>query len=126
MLAIDLPYNRESASEGLLAAHRNQLETDMPIDSRRSRWHITARVVLATFGGYLFANSLSLFIVFALPVSRLSAIITMTFLTFLLWTAASMWVFSTDRIRSATIGLLGSSVVFAAGAILLYSPGDGL
>ncbi|MEM0953089.1 MAG: hypothetical protein AAGI24_03010 [Pseudomonadota bacterium] len=93
----------------------------MGIDSKRSRWHITGRVLLGTFGGYLFANSVALFLVFALPMERLHAIITMTFLSFLLWTVAILWVFSVDKVRSVAIGMMGSTVLCGAGAIVLYS-----
>lgn len=92
----------------------------MGIKSKRSRWHITGRTLVAIFIGYLFANSLALFLVFALPMDRLHGVILGTLLTFVFWLVAIMWVFSVDRMRTASLSLTLSTVAFGAAAWGLY------
>ncbi|MCY4123205.1 MAG: DUF3649 domain-containing protein [Acidobacteria bacterium] len=92
----------------------------MPIRSRRSRWHIAGRVLVGTFLGYLLANTLGLFLVFALPMDRLTGVAFGTILSFLIWGVVVMWVFSTKRLRTVTLSLLAAISLTGAAAWGLY------
>ncbi|MEM1144326.1 MAG: DUF3649 domain-containing protein [Pseudomonadota bacterium] len=90
------------------------------LKSGRTRWHITARVALATIGGYLFANAIALVLVFSLPIDRLHGVVLGTLLTFPIWVGAVMWVFSAERLLPVTCKLLGSSVLMLGASASLY------
>ena len=92
----------------------------MAIKSRRSRWHIAGRVLVGTLLGYVLANTLGLFLVFALPMDRLSGVAFGTVLSFLIWGAVIMWVFSTKRLRTVTLSLLAAISLTGAAAWGLY------
>ncbi|MEM1154259.1 MAG: DUF3649 domain-containing protein [Pseudomonadota bacterium] len=92
----------------------------MGIKSNRTRWHITWRTLVAIFLGYLFANSVSMLLMFILPLDRLHGVVLGTLLTFVFWTAAVMWVFSVDRMRAAAVPMLICTVIFSAAAWRLY------
>ena len=90
------------------------------IKSRHSRWHIAARVLVATFLGYLLANSLGLFLVFALPMDRLTGVAFGTVLSFPIWGAVVMWVFAAKRLRTVTLSLVAAISLTGAAAWGLY------
>ena len=92
----------------------------MPIKSRRSRWHVTARVLVGVFLGYLLANSLGLFLVFALPMDRLTGVAFGTVSIFLVWGAVIMWVFAAKRLWTVTLSLVTAVSLTGAAAWGLY------
>lgn len=94
--------------------------TEAQIESRRRRWQIAGRVLVATFLGYLLANSLGLFLVFALPMDRLTGVAFGTILSFLVWGGVVMWVFAAKRLRSVTLSLAAAISLTGAAAWGLY------
>ena len=90
------------------------------VKSRRSRWHITARLLVATLLGYLLANSLGLFLVLALPMDRLTGVAFGTVLSFPIWGAVIMWVFAAERLRTVTLSLAAAISLTGAAAWGLY------
>ena len=94
--------------------------SEAQIESRRRRWQVAARVLVATFLGYLFANSLGLFLVFALPMDRLTGVAFGTVLSFVIWGAVVMWVFAAKRLRAVALGLVAAISLTGAAAWGLY------
>ncbi|MEM1190025.1 MAG: DUF3649 domain-containing protein [Pseudomonadota bacterium] len=90
------------------------------LQSGRSAWHITARVMLAMIGGYVFANGLALLLVFSLPLDRFHGVVLGTLLTFPFWVAAIMWVFSAEKLAPVAIKLLGVSAATIGASVALY------
>lgn len=88
--------------------------------SKVSRWHVIWRTVTAIFLGYLTANTVGLFAVFAIPMDRLTAVATWTILSFALWAACIMYVFAAKRLRVAALSLLAISVVSGGAAYGLF------
>ena len=94
--------------------------TEAQIENRRRRWQVAARVLVATFLGYLLANSLGLFLVFALPMDRLTGVAFGTVLSFAIWGAVIMWVFAAKRLRTVTLSLVAAISLTGAAAWGLY------
>ncbi|MEM7217302.1 MAG: iron transporter [Pseudomonadota bacterium] len=88
--------------------------------SRHSRWTIAGRAATAILLGYVFANSAGLLLALALPVDRITGVLTGTIASFLLWGAAIMWAFSVTKTRTALLGLSSSITLCAGGAYGLY------
>ncbi|MEM6512756.1 MAG: DUF3649 domain-containing protein [Pseudomonadota bacterium] len=83
------------------------------------RWHITSRVVAAAILGYILSNTASVFLGLALPGDKIEGVATAILLSFALFTAIIMWVFSVKRLSTVWFGLLGAILFTAAGSWLL-------
>ncbi|MYN64754.1 MAG: DUF3649 domain-containing protein [Acidobacteria bacterium] len=94
--------------------------TRAQVENRRRRWQVAARVLVATFLGYLLSNSLGLFLVFALPMDRLTGVAFGTVLSFVIWGAVIMWVFGAKRLRTVTLSLAAAISLTGAAAWGLY------
>lgn len=83
------------------------------LEKARHGGPMLSRVVAALIGGYALA-ALTSVAAAALPMSRTEAVLTGTLSSFVVYTAAVIWVFA---VRSATRAWAG--LVFAAGPLLL-------
>ena len=92
----------------------------MALNSHRSRWHVAGRVLVAALLGYVLANTLGLFLAFALPVDRLSGVIIGTLATFVIWASVVIWVFASGRLRTVVASLLAAIVLTGGAAWGLY------
>ena len=87
------------------------------------RWAITARVILAFFGGFWATSAVGA--LFALLLKRsdvmplAQAVHIMTLAGFLLWCALAMWAFYAPRLSRVTTRMLGSAVLLTGAVFLL-------
>ncbi|MEM8996879.1 MAG: DUF3649 domain-containing protein [Acidobacteriota bacterium] len=86
-----------------------------------SRWHVASRVIAAAIPGFLLTNTAAIFLTFLLPGDKLTAVATATVLSFLLYTAIILWIFSARRLRTVWLGLLAALVVTGVGSWLMYT-----
>ncbi|MEM7048218.1 MAG: DUF3649 domain-containing protein [Acidobacteriota bacterium] len=85
------------------------------------RWHVTSRVVAAAIPGLILTNTLAILLSFLLPGDKITAVATATVLSYAIYGALILWIFSVQRLRTVWIGLLSGIVVTAAGAWLMYT-----
>lgn len=85
----------------------------------RYRRKIALRVLAAVFGGYALANVVAIILSFLLPMSTSNAVMTSLLLSFAIYTAAVLWVFSVKSVHKAWLGLVVPSVVLGALAALI-------
>ncbi|HWV15004.1 MAG TPA: DUF3649 domain-containing protein [Cellvibrio sp.] len=88
------------------------------------RWQVAVRALLAVLGGYALATLAGIFLTYALPLSRSDAVITANLLSFTLYSIAIIWVFSTQTLRRAGLGLLLAGLALAAAILLFKLFGD--
>ena len=87
------------------------------------RWHVTSRVVAALIPGFVLTNTFGIFLALALPGGRLDTIAFATVISFIVYCAIVMWIFSVKTLKTVWTGLLGSIVFTGGGAWLLYTLG---
>ena len=85
------------------------------------RWHIASRVLAAAVPGFVLTNTSSVLLSFLLPGDKISGVAAATLLSFAIYTAIVMWVFSVRRLRTVWIGLILGILATGAGAWLLYT-----
>jgi len=88
---------------------------------RPGRWHVTSRVLAAAIPGFILTNTSGVFLALVLPGERVDGVAAATLLSFAIYTAIIMWIFSVKRLRTVWIGLLGGIFVTSAGAWLMYT-----
>jgi hypothetical protein len=75
-----------------------------------TRWHIFSRLLAAALGGYGIASLLATVLALALPLlsplSRATAMLLATLLSFAVYAAVAIWVMSVSSARRAWVGLL--------------------
>ncbi|MEM9403510.1 MAG: iron transporter [Pseudomonadota bacterium] len=89
--------------------------------SKPSRWHVASRVFAAAIPGYVLANSASIFLGLLLPVKKIESVAAAALLSFAIYTAIIMWVFSVRRLSTVWYGVLGAIVLTSAGSWLLLN-----
>jgi hypothetical protein len=88
---------------------------------RASPLSIASRALAALFGAYALASSFTAFFSLALPLHPGEAVLTASLLGFIVHVAAAIFVLGSQSAARAWAWLLGSSLLFAAGAYLLWS-----
>lgn len=88
---------------------------------RPGRWHVTSRVTAAAIPGFVLTNTSGILLSFLLPGEKIDGIAIATLLSFAIYTAIIMWVFSVARLRTVWIGLIGGIVLTGGGAWLMYT-----
>ena len=84
-------------------------------------WHIASRVFAATIPGFILTNTSGVLLSFLLPGDRISGVATATLLSFAVYAAIVMWIFSVKRLRTVWTGLMLGILATGAGAWLLYT-----
>jgi len=84
---------------------------------RQYRWEVFGRILVAVLGGYGFTLLFGILLTYVLPISKSSAVMTASLLSFAIYTSVIIWVFSVKTLRHAAIGLVGS--LFVLGALTL-------
>ncbi|MBB6523625.1 hypothetical protein [Pseudoteredinibacter isoporae] len=72
---------------------------------------IKYRILLACLGGYLVANLCAIALSKILPISMDESVALAMACSFLFYTAAIIWVFSTSTLKSASLGLLIAALI---------------
>ena len=80
---------------------------------------LLSRIAAALFGGYVLSNLLSLALAGLLPLSRADTVLTAMQLSFVVYVAAVVWVFSARSAGQAWAGLLLPSVVAGLAWLML-------
>lgn len=89
----------------------------------RYRREVAVRVLAAVIGGYMLANVVAIILSFLLPMSSGSAVMTSLLMSFAIYTAVVLWVFSVKSIHRAWLGLAVPSVLLGALAALIKLSG---
>ncbi|MEM8497798.1 MAG: hypothetical protein AAF542_07220 [Pseudomonadota bacterium] len=84
------------------------------------RWHIASRAFAAAILGYVFVNTLAIFLAYLLPWQKLHGAIYGTLLSFLLWALVVLWAFSVRQTRTVWIWLTFGIAVTGGAAALFY------
>ena len=92
----------------------------MSTESTANAWRVAARVLAAVLLGYLLTNTSAVLLGFLLPMSKVDSVLTASLLSFAIYTAIIMWIFSVKTLRTVWLGLGLASVVTGVGAWLLY------
>jgi hypothetical protein len=83
------------------------------------RWQVFGRVLIAVFGGYLFALAVGILLTQILPLPRSSLVMSSILASFALYATAIIWVFSVKRFRTLLIGVGGTLVLLALALFLV-------
>ena len=94
------------------------------IVNKKSRWHVTSRVLAAAIPGLILTNTAGILFSYLLPAlfaaDKFVAVATATLLSFAFYTVIIMWIFAAERLRTIWIALVGGIIVTGTGAWLLY------
>jgi hypothetical protein len=74
--------------------------------SVRYRLSVASRVLAAALGGYALASALSVLLALIWPLPQAQAVLASTMLSFALYAAAVIWVFSVRSVIRAWLGML--------------------
>jgi hypothetical protein len=83
------------------------------------RWQVFGRVLIAVFGGYLFALAVGILLTQILPLQKSSLVMSSILASFALYATAIIWVFSVKRFRTLLIGLAGTLALLALALFLV-------
>ena len=87
--------------------------------TRPGRWHVASRVFAATLFGFILTNTSGVLLASLLPMTKSEAVTTATLLSFLVYAAIILWIFSVSSLRTMWLGLVLAIVVTSAGAWVL-------
>ncbi|SEG84803.1 hypothetical protein [Marinobacterium lutimaris] len=77
----------------------------------RYRLAVTARVLLALVGGYILTSAILILLALVWPLPKAQALAASTMLSFLVYVAVVIWIFSVKRLRNVCAGLLISTLL---------------
>ncbi|MDO9368672.1 MAG: iron transporter [Sphingopyxis sp.] len=83
----------------------------------------TARLLLASAGGYALAVALAYALARGLPTSRAEATVIASLVSIFAMPAAAIWAYAVPRLWQAGAGILGLTAVLAGIAFLIGQPG---
>jgi len=89
------------------------------------RWTVASRVLAAALGGYALASALTVLLALIWPLPKSQAVLAATMLSFTLYAAAVIWVFSVRSVTRAWLGMLIPTVLVAALCWVLQAGGAG-
>lgn len=82
------------------------------------RWHVASRVFAATIPGFVITNAAAILLSFLLPGDKISGVANGMIMSWAIWTAIIIWIFSVRRLRTVWLGLLAMAVVSCGGVAL--------
>ncbi len=88
------------------------------------RWSVASRVLAGAIGGYALASALSLLLALIWPLPKAQAVLASTMLSFALYAAAVIWVFSVRSVIKAWLGMLLSTAAISLLCWLLLPGGS--
>ena len=90
-----------------------------PSVSRRYRWAVASRALAALLGGYALSSAATVLMALLWPAPLAQAVLWATMLSFLVYTVAVIWVFTTrSAARAWASMLIGTTVLSALAAWL--------
>jgi len=93
--------------------------------SSLSGWHIAQRVFAGLILGFILTNTSGVFLALLPPGDVVPAVAWTTLLSWVLYLAIVIWVFSVKNLKTIWLGLIGAIVLTTAGAFGLYALGAG-
>lgn len=84
---------------------------------------ITARLLVASVGGYALAVALAFVLARGLPMPRAEATVTASLAAILAMPAAAIWAYAVPRLWQAAAGIAGLAALFGGIAALIGQPG---
>ena len=85
------------------------------------RWHVASRVLAAAIPAFLLTNTTGILLSLALPGEQISGIAMATLVSYAIYTAIIMWIFSVKRLRTVWVGLASALLLTGSGAWLIYT-----
>lgn len=89
----------------------------------RYRLQVLSRIVAATVGGYALAAAATVLLTVLWPLPRSQAVLAANMLSFVWYTIAVMWVFSTKSATRAWVGMVLPTALIAVLSVLLMPAG---
>lgn len=89
----------------------------------RYRLQVLSRIVAATVGGYALAAAATVLLTVLWPLPRAQAVLAANMLSFVWYTIAVMWVFSTKSATHAWVGMVLPTAIIAVLSVLLMPAG---
>lgn len=89
----------------------------------RYRLQVLSRIVAATVGGYALAAAATVLLTVLWPLPRAQAVLAANMLSFVWYTIAVMWVFSTKSATRAWVGMVLPTALIAVLSVLLMPAG---
>ncbi|HRO20760.1 DUF3649 domain-containing protein [Alcaligenes faecalis] len=89
----------------------------------RYRLQVLSRIVAATVGGYALAAAATVLLTVLWPLPRAQAVLAANMLSFVWYTIAVMWVFSTKSATRAWVGMVLPTALIALLSVLLMPAG---
>lgn len=89
----------------------------------RYRLQVLSRIVAATVGGYALASAVTVLLTLLWPASKSQAVLATNMLSFVWYTIAVMWVFSTKSATRAWVGMVLPTAMIALLGFLLMPVG---
>lgn len=88
----------------------------------RYRLQVLSRIVAATVGGYALAAAATVLLTVLWPLPRAQAVLAANMLSFVWYTIAVMWVFSTKSATRAWVGMvLPTALIAVLSAVLMHA-----
>jgi hypothetical protein len=89
----------------------------------RYRLQVLSRIVAATVGGYALAAAATVLLTLLWPLPKAQAVLAANMLSFVWYTIAVMWVFSTKSATRAWVGMTLPTALIALLSVLLMPAG---
>ncbi|MGO3714648.1 DUF3649 domain-containing protein [Alcaligenes aquatilis] len=89
----------------------------------RYRLQVLSRIVAATVGGYALADAATVLLTLLWPLPRAQAVLAANMLSFVWYTIAVMWVFSTKSATRAWVGIVLPTALIALLCFLVMPAG---
>lgn len=89
----------------------------------RYRLQVLSRIVAATVGGYALADAATVLLTLLWPLPRAQAVLAANMLSFVWYTIAVMWVFSTKSATRAWVGIVLPTALIALLCYLVMPAG---
>ncbi|MGX9462696.1 hypothetical protein ACWXWU_15905 [Shewanella sp. A14] len=83
------------------------------------RFALISRIMAAIIGGYILTNLLAILLSYLLPMPQSERVLTAMLVSFVIYTAVILWVFTTKTATKAWIGIAIPSLISAACALML-------
>ena len=88
-------------------------------NTHRYRWMVASRVLAAVVGGYALTSAATVLIALILPLPKAQAVMASSMLSFALYAAILVWVFSAKRVLGIWLGLIMATALCAGLSWLL-------
>ncbi|MEO0367265.1 MAG: hypothetical protein AAF197_00610 [Pseudomonadota bacterium] len=82
--------------------------------TQKSKLHVASRVFAATIPAYLLTNTIGVLLTFVLVTEKTTGVALATIMSFAIYTAIIIWIFSVDKLKTVWWGLT-LAILFTGG-----------